>query len=118
MDVRGEPGDPLSVQPTDQGGRRFGSEASALVGWIDDPRDLGQRVLALGLHGGLDEPDERAAVVPPRDPAAFATSLAELLALPPETRKARGTLGLHALSTFDIRAALPRWYEVYRAALR
>jgi glycosyltransferase involved in cell wall biosynthesis len=75
---------------------------STLVG------DIGRRLHGMGVPG----------FVKPTDPAELAEGLDALIALTPEQRRARGELG-HAklVEGWDIRAAMPAWYEVYRTAI-
>lgn len=55
--------------------------------------------------------------VPPGDVAALTEALERLLRLSPAERRRRGQLGLDvARRHFDIRSAMSRWHEVYRAA--
>lgn len=56
--------------------------------------------------------------IPPGDPAAMAEALDRLLALPPDTWKARVESGRRlAREQFDVRHAMPHWYRMYRECL-
>ena len=68
--------------------------------------DIGRRLAAAGLAG----------FVPPRDPAAMARAIEELLALPAAERATRGAAGRGFLGEFDLRAVFPRWLAVYARA--
>lgn len=70
--------------------------------------DIGRRLAAAGVPGFVEAGDV----------AAFAAELDALVALDRAQRHARGALGRRILDEgWDIRAAMPRWYEVYRAAM-
>lgn len=57
--------------------------------------------------------------VPPRDPAAFAEALDRLLSLAPDDWRARREASQRlAFDHFDVRQTMPRWYRMYREALR
>ncbi len=76
--------------------------ASTLVG------DIGRRLAAMNIPG----------FVRPGDPAALAEELDKILDLSPEQRRARGALGYaHLVANWDLRSLMPRWYEIYRAAI-
>lgn len=69
--------------------------------------DIGHRLASLGVEG----------FVPARDPSAFAAALDTLVAQSPYERQQRGLRGRQVLTNnWDIRALMPRWYEVYDAA--
>jgi len=58
-------------------------------------------------------------LVPPQDPAAFAEALDRLLALVPDDWRARREASQRlAFDNFDVRQTMPRWYRMYREALR
>lgn len=70
--------------------------------------DIGRRLAASGIAGFIE----------PSDPAALTQALDELLDLAPAARKERGERGFRTLTAhWDIRSAMPRWYEVYRSAI-
>lgn len=72
---------------------------STLVG------DIGRRFAELGVPG----------FVAPGNIAAYTTELDRLLAMTAAQRRARGEIGkAHLSKHWDIRAAMPRWYEIYR----
>jgi glycosyltransferase involved in cell wall biosynthesis len=57
--------------------------------------------------------------VPPNDPVALAAALEQLLELPPEDWDSRRQAAQRiATEYFDVHAALPRWYSLYREALK
>ena len=70
--------------------------------------DIGRRLAEAGVPG----------FVAAGDAAGFARELDAVLALTPEERRARGELGKQILvEGWDIRSAMPRWYDVYREAI-
>jgi len=75
--------------------------ASTLVG------DIGHRLAALGVPG----------FVPPGDVEALARELAALVAMSPAQRRARGAQGRALVAQWDLGAVMPRWYDLYRAAI-
>lgn len=76
--------------------------ASTLVG------DIGRRLARMKIPG----------FVRPGDSAALAEELDRILDLSPEERRARGRQGYeHLVEHWDLRALMPRWYDVYRAAI-
>ena len=71
--------------------------------------DIGHRLAERGVPG----------FVAPGDAAAFARELDAVLALTPAERRARGELGHKLLvEGWDIRRVMPRWYGVYREAMK
>ncbi len=76
---------------------------STLVG------DIGRRLAHVGVPG----------FVAAGDAVGLARELDALLDLSPTERRDRGELGRRKLGEgWDIRRAMPRWYEVYRTAIR
>ena len=70
--------------------------------------DIGRRVAKAGVPGFVE----------PGDAAALARELDVILAAQPAERRSRGELGHRVLTQdWDIRSAMPRWYDVYRAAI-
>lgn len=70
--------------------------------------DIGRRLAAMAVPG----------FVPAGDARAFAAKLDELLDLPVWQRRQRGADARAKLeATWDIRSTMPRWYDVYRAAI-
>lgn len=60
-----------------------------------------------------------AVFVPPNDPPALAAALEQLLELSPEDWESRRQAAQRIASEhFDVHTALPRWYTLYRQALR
>ena len=56
--------------------------------------------------------------VPPDDARAFSEALDRLLSLSPQERRARGKVGQEmAMSYFDIKNQMPKWYELYKTVL-
>jgi glycosyltransferase involved in cell wall biosynthesis len=71
--------------------------------------DIGHRVDNLG----------GSQFVPPNDPAALAEALDRLLSLVPDDWQARRDASRRlALDNFDVRQTMPRWYRMYREALK
>jgi glycosyltransferase involved in cell wall biosynthesis len=76
--------------------------ASTLVG------DIGRRLASMKLPG----------FVHPGDTIALAEEMDKILDLSPAERQARGRQGYeHLVEHWDLRSLMPRWYNVYRAAI-
>lgn len=70
--------------------------------------DIGRRLATAAVPGFAEAGDA----------AALARELDSILAASPAERRSRGELGHRVLTQdWDIRSAMPRWYEVYRAAI-